>query len=193
MKTKPIENLNSNTDNNFVNERKLLALDASYKWKKYRKVINIYFYVTVAIGLALFITAAIIFPHQNDFNKVKTLGMVFGFISLAFLAITWVLNIFFNAPIKYINSSQKCLEPLHIKQKKIMIFYRIVFFSLTTLPTFTLIIATNIIDRYYIGSIAAIYASLGVFICLAIITICIHVAYIKNKQAMYKCVLHDYI
>ena len=122
MKTKPIENLNSNTDNNFVNERKLLALDASYKWKKYWKVINIYFYVTVAIGLALFITAAIIFPHQNDFNKVKTLGMVFGFISLAFLAITWVLNIFFNAPIKYINSSQKCLEPLHIKQKKIMIF-----------------------------------------------------------------------
>ena len=193
METKPIENLNSNTDNKFVNERKLLALDASYKWKKYWKVINIYFYIAVAISLALFITAAIIFPQQNDFNNVKTLGMVFGFISLAFLTIAWVLNIFFNAPIKYINSSQKCLEQLHIKQKRIMIFYRIIFFSLTTLPTFTLIIATNIIDRYYTGSIIAIYTSLGVFIGLAIATICIHIAYIKNKQAMYKCVLRDYI
>lgn len=193
MKNKPIENLNSNTDKKFVNERKLLALDASYKWKKYWKVINIYFYVAVAISLALFITAAIIFPQQNDFNKTKTLGMVFGFISLSFLAIAWVLNIFFNAPIRYINSSQKYLEPLHIKQKLIMIFYRIIFFSLTTLPTFTLIIATNIIDRYYTGSIAAIYTSLGAFIVLAIITICVHIAYIKNKQAMYKCVLNDNI
>ena len=182
MKTKPIENLNSNTDNNFVNERKLLALDASYKWKKYWKVISIYFYVIVAIGLALFITAAIIFPRQNDFNKVffwwigvKVIdlkGFIVFILNFSFLwkSLIFVFLFFF-----------------------IMIFYRIVFFSLTTLPTFTLIIATNIIDRYYIGSIAAIYASLGVFICLAIITICIHVAYIKNKQAMYKCVLDDYI
>lgn len=193
MNTKPTENLNLNIDNKVVNERKLLALDPSYRWKKYWKIINIYFYIAITIGLILFITAAIVCPHQNDFNKVKTLGMIFGFISLAFLAISWVANIFFNAPIKYINVSQKYLEPLHIKQKKIMIFYRIIFFSLTTIPTFTLVIATNIIDRYYVGSIATIYASLGVYIAFAIATICIQIAYIKNKQAMYKHVLQNSI
>ena len=193
MKTKPIKNLNSNTNDKFVNERKLLTFDASYRWKKYWKIINIYFYIATAIGLGLFITAAIIYPQQNDLNKVKILGMIFGFISLAFLAIAWILNVFFNAPIKYISNSQKYLEPLYIRQKQIMIFYRIIFFSLTTIPTFTLIIGTNIINRYYAASIATIYASLGVFIGLAIITILIHIAYIRNKQAMYKLVLQNSI
>ena len=193
MKIKPIKNLNSNTSDKFVNERKLLAFDASYRWKKYWKIFNIYFYIATAIGLGLFITAAIICPQQNDLNKVKTLGMIFGFISLSFLVIAWLLNIFLNAPIKYINHSQKYLEHLYIRQNQIMIFYRIIFFSLTTIPTFTLIIGVNIINRYYAASIATIYASLGVFISLVIITICIHVAYIRNKQAMYKLVLQNSI
>lgn len=193
MKTKPIKNVNSNTEDKFVNERKLLAFDASYRWKKYWKIINIYFYIANAIGLGLFITAAIIYPQQNDLNKAKILGMVFGFISLAFLAIAWILNVFFNSPIKYISNSQKYLQQLYTRQKQIMIFYRIIFFSLTTIPTFTLVIGTNIIDRYYTASIATIYASLGVFIGLAIITIWIHIAYIRNKQAMYKLVLQNTI
>ncbi len=191
MEQSTTNNFNQNIENFPIVERKILALDSSYKWKKIWKIIDIYFYCAICISFALFLISAIFFSLQRNFNLIKNLGMIFGFLSLGILAVSWMLIIFFKGPIKFINHSQKQLEELHKKQNKIMIIFRIIFFSLTTIPTFMLIIACIIIAHYYIACLITIYISFFLFIAFGSGAIILYANYLKNKKMMHECVISN--
>ncbi len=181
-------NFNQCPENFSKLERKILVLDPSYRWKKMWKLIDIYFYCAICISFILFLISSIIFSLQRNFNLIKNLGMVFGFLSLGILAISWMLIIFFKGPIKFINHSQRQLEELHKKQNRIMNILRIIFFCLTTIPTFMLIIACVVISHYYIPCLITVYVSFFLFVVFASGAIILYVNYLKNKKMMHECI-----
>ncbi|MBP5256973.1 MAG: hypothetical protein J6Y96_01310 [Mycoplasma sp.] len=185
MKKKLTGKLNKNINDS---TKKILVVDPSYKYKRYWRLINNYFYCAISISFILFLNISIFSLIQKNLDVVKILGMVFGFLSLGLLTVAWILIIFFNGPIKYTNQSQNKLKKLYEKQNKLMISYRIIFFSLTIIPTFMLIFATNIIDLYFIECIFTIYLALSLFTILAIIVILIYINYLKNKKTMYESI-----
>ena len=162
--------------------KKILTIDPSYKYKKYWRLISNYFYCVISISFILFLNISIFTLIQKNLYVIKILGTVFGFLSLGLLTIAWILIIFFNAPIKYTNHSYNQLKKIYKNQNKIMFFYRIFFFSLTIIPTFMLIFATNAIDQYFTGCVITIYVAFSLFIVLAIITIIIYISYLNNKK-----------
>lgn len=192
MKNNQIEknkNINQEIDELVEKERKLRQIDRSYRFIKLWKPINILFYVSMAIGFGLFLFSTIFFTVTNDYNLIKVLGMVFGFISLGLSAINWLLLVFLNSPIRMIKKPNDETNLLIKKQNKLMLANRILFFSLTIIPTLMLILASNVFGIYPQPCLIFIYLSLVIFTLLGIATIIINIYYQKTKKQILNYIL----
>ena len=124
------KNINQEIDELVEKERKLRQIDRSYRFRKSWKAINIFFYASMGIGFALFLFSTIFFTISKDYDLIKVLGMIFGFLSLGLSSICWLLFAFLNSPIKTINKPNTETNLVIRKQNKLMLANRILFFNL---------------------------------------------------------------
>ena len=176
------KNINQEIDKLVEKERKLRQIDRSYRFRKSWKAINIFFYASMGIGFVLFLFSTIFFTISKDYDLIKVLGMVFGFLSLGLSSISWLLFAFLNSPIKTINKPNTETNLVIRKQNKLMLANRILFFSLTIVPTLMLVLVSNVFGKYPQPCLIVTYFSLVIFALLVIAVIIINLHYQKTKK-----------
>ena len=176
------KNINQEIDELVEKERKLRQIDSSYQFRKSWKAINIFFYASTGIGFVLFLFSTIFFTISKDYDLIKVLGIVFGFLSFGLSSISWLLFAFLNTPIKTINKPNTETNLLIRKQNKLMLANRILFFSLAIVPTLMLVLASNVFGKYAQPCLIVTYFSLVIFTLLVIAVIIINLHYQKTKK-----------
>ena len=176
------KNINQEIDELVEKERKLRQIDHSYRFQKSWKAINIFFYASMGIGFVLFLFSTIFFTISKDYDLIKVLGMIFGFLSLGLSSICWLLFAFLNSPIKTINKPNTETNLVIRKQNKLMLANKILFFSLTIVPTIMLVLASNVFGKYAQPCLIVTYFSLVIFTLFAIAVIIINLHYQKTKK-----------
>lgn len=175
-------NINLEIDKLVEKERKLRQIDHSYRFKKLWKSINIFFYVSITIGFVLFLFSTIFFTITSDYNLFKVLGTAFGFTSLALSAVSWLLLAYLNSPIRIVNKPNDETNLLIKKQNKLMLANRILFFSLTIVPTLMLVLSSNVFETYPQTCLIFTYCSIVIFTILGAAVIIINIYYQKIKK-----------